>query len=351
MKKKVIIGLSGGIDSAVAAYLLKKDGYDVVGLYIDINLRAGKKDRKAVENIAKQLDIELIVKRSYQAFKKNIIDEYVNCYLNALTPNPCIRCNKLIKFKELFNQQKKIRADYVATGHYARISYEENNKGYVLKKGKDKSKDQSYFLYTLKSEELSKILFPLGEYTKKQIKLIANKCGLNKYSKKESQEVCFIPDKDQVKFFKKNYNIKSAKGDIVDIHKNKIGQHKGFMFYTIGQRKGLGIAHSEPLYVIKIDSKNNCIVAAPQKWLYNKKINIDRIVFTNNKIAKKPFKAKVKIRYRHLEAEAMVKPASKGNWQVIFTKAQKAVTPGQSVVFYKRDRVIGGGIIKGVSND
>ncbi len=351
MKKKVIIGLSGGIDSTVAAYLLKKDGYDVIGLYIDINAKASKKDRKAVEVIAKQLNIKLIVKRSYQAFKKNIVDEYVKCYVNALTPNPCIRCNRLIKFKELFDQKKKIKVDYVATGHYARISYDKKNKSYVLRKAKDKNKDQSYFLYTLKSRELSKVIFPLGELTKKQVKLIASKCGLSKSSNKESQEVCFIPEKDNARFFRKNYNIKPVKGDIVDIQSKKIGRHKGFILYTIGQRKGLGIAYSEPLYVISINNKTNCIVAAPKKWLYNKKLNVEKVFFSADKNVKKSLKAKVKIRYRHKESSAIINHISKDKWQIIFSRAQRAIAPGQSVVFYDKDLVVGGGIIKEVCND
>ena len=351
MEKKVIIGLSGGVDSAIAAYLLKKEGYDVTGLYIDINARADKKKLRAVKAIAKQLKIDLIVKRSYRAFKKDIVDEYVKCYLKAITPNPCVRCNRLIKFKELISQQKKIKADYVATGHYARVFYDKAENNYFLKKAKDKSKDQSYFLYTLKSKELSKVIFPLGNLTKKQVKFIAQECSLDKFSKKESQEVCFIPNKDHARFFKKNYNIKPSKGNIVDTQGKKIGRHKGFIFYTIGQRKGLGIAYSEPLYVIKIDNKNNCIVAAPQKLLYNKKLKIDEVVFASNKVIKKPIKAKVKIRYRHKESSAVISPISKDNWQVNFFRAQRAITPGQSVVFYDEDKVIGGGIIKEVCNE
>lgn len=351
MKKKVIVGLSGGVDSAVAVYLLKKDGYDVIGLYIDINAKTDKKKLKAVEAIAKHLKIDFIVKKSYRAFKKDIIDKYVQCYLNATTPNPCVRCNRLIKFKELFVQQKKIKADYAATGHYARVFYDKTENSYFLKKAKDKSKDQSYFLYTLKSKELSKVIFPLGKLTKKQVKLIAKKHGLDKFSEEESQEVCFIPNKDHPLFFKKNYNIKLSKGDIVNARGEKIGRHKGFIFYTVGQRKGLGIAYSEPLYVIKIDNKNNCIVAAPEKLLYNKKLIIDEVVFLSNGIIKKPIKAKVKIRYRHKESSAIISPISKDNWEVNFIRAQRAITPGQSVVFYDKDKVIGGGIIKEVCND
>lgn len=351
MKKKVVIGLSGGVDSAVAAYLLIKQGYDVIGLYIDINQKANQKDRKVVAAIAKKLKIKLIVKKSNQTFKKNIIDEYVKCYVNALTPNPCIRCNRLIKFKELFYQQKKIKADFVATGHYARIAFDKTKKEFFLKKAKDKSKDQSYFLYTLKNNELPNIIFPLGTLTKKQVKLIANKCDLSKYSNKESQEVCFIPDKDHEGFLKRNYNIKPVKGDIVDIKNNKIGSHKGFMLYTVGQRKGLGIAYRVPLYVIKIINKSNCIVAAPQKWLYNKKLNIHDVIFSTDKSIKKSLKAKVKIRYRHKESSAIINHISKNKWQIIFSRAQRAITPGQSVVFYDKDKVIGGGIIKEVCDE
>jgi tRNA-specific 2-thiouridylase len=347
MKKKIIVGLSGGIDSAVAAYLLKEAGYEVIGLYIDVKAEGSKDDLRDAKAIASHLGIKIRVKKSSYAFKKKIIDNYVACYLKAVTPNPCIRCNKLIKFKELFSESKKCKAQYVATGHYARIYHDTVRKKYILEKAKDKNKDQSYFLYTLTSRDLSKVIFPLGQYRKKQVKVIAQKCGLDRFARKESQEVCFVPNKDHLKFLRENYRIKSKKGDILDINGKKIGCHKGIAAYTVGQRKGMGVAHSEPLYVIGLDGKNNFVIAGTKKDLYSKKANIKQVVFSS-KEKKRILKVKVKIRYRHSEASAVIRFIKKGIWQVDFLRGQRAITPGQSAVFYDKDKVIGGGVIKEV---
>lgn len=351
MKKRVIVGLSGGIDSSMAAYLLKKRGYEVIGLYLDLNVGNNKQKIKTVKDIAQHLNIELRIKNLANFFKQRIIDNYINSYLKALTPNPCIRCNKFIKFKALYEQMLKIKAHYIATGHYVRIIHKGPEGSYFLSKARDKSKDQSYFLYRLKNKELSKVIFPLGKLTKKQVKEKAKKIGLDKFPKKESQEICFIPEKKQSEYFESRYNIKPAKGDIINIEGDKIGEHKGFMLYTIGQRKGLGIAYKEPLYVVGINAEKNIIVAGCKEDLYRKSFKISKVTFVQEKPPAKEFIAKVKIRYRHKESKAVIKQHSKSIWQVEFSRAQRAITPGQSAVFYDGKNVIGGGIIKGVSND
>jgi tRNA-specific 2-thiouridylase len=351
MKKRVIVGLSGGIDSSMAAYLLKENGYEVIGLYLDLNAGNDKQKIKTVKDIAKYLGIDLKIKNLANLFKQRIIDNYINSYLKALTPNPCIRCNRFIKFKALYEQMLKLKAHYVATGHYARITREKPNGNCYLSKAEDESKDQSYFLYQLSSRQLLKVLFPLGRLTKKEVRAKAKKNGLDKFPKKESQEICFIPDKKQSEYFISKYNVKPEKGEIINIKGEKIGEHKGFMFYTIGQRKGLGVAHKEPLYVIRIDAKNNIIVAGCKKDLYRKAFKVSKVTFSQGKAPAKEFKANVKIRYRHKESEALISQLSKNIWQVEFIRAQRAITPGQSAVFYSGKNVIGGGIIKGVSNE
>ncbi len=325
--KKAIVAMSGGVDSSVVAALLKNQGYDVVGIFMRMHKNSDPKDARIV---ASKLKIPFYVLDVQKEFKKKVVDYFVNEYENGNTPNPCVVCNKNIKFKFLIDKAIELGADYVATGHYVRI---QNNKLLIAKNTK---KDQSYFLWQLNQKQLNKVLFPLGDYTKEQVREMAKKFKLPVYKKPDSQEICFVNDLNN--FLAQN--IKTKTGDIITISGKKVGEHKGLIFYTIGQRKGIEIGGIGPFYVIKKDfRKNILIVSGNEKDLMQKEL----IVKNSNFLSGKPYngKCKVKIRSTAKAQDATIK----GN-KVIFDQPQRAITSGQSAVFYLKDELIGGGIIK-----
>jgi len=339
--KKVAIAMSGGIDSSVAAFLLKQKGYQTFGL----TMRLGAFTKRAIEKAkeaAKRIKIEHYVVDLEKEFKNKIIFPFCQNYFQGQTPNPCIWCNKEIKFGFLLEQAQKLGADYLATGHYARIKKVSSR--YYLLKGKDKTRDQSYFLYRLNQKQLSKIIFPIGDLQKKQIKKIAQKNNLD-LVKKESREICFIPNNYR-EFIKKNCQLSCQPGHIINKQGKILGKHQGISFYTIGQRKGLIKGQVEPLFVVKIDRKRNALIVGKESDLYEKELiaqNTNWVV----KEPKYPLKVRAKIRYRHQPANAkiilcQVRP---DKIKVEFKKPQRAITPGQSVVFYQKNKVLGGGII------
>ncbi|KKQ93725.1 MAG: tRNA-specific 2-thiouridylase MnmA [candidate division CPR2 bacterium GW2011_GWC1_39_9] len=336
---KVIVAMSGGVDSSVAAFLLKKDGHDVVGITMrlftleECNNGTVEEARK----VADQIGVEHHKINLSKEFEEEVIKDFVKEYENGHTPNPCVKCNKTIKFGYLLQQIDNFEADYLATGHYARIS------GGNLFKGKDERKDQSYFLYGIKKENLSKIMFPVGNLTKDEVRSIAVKENLVVAKKPESQEICFIPDNDYPSFLKKHLDkVRIMPGLILDIHGKEIGAHKGLPFYTIGQRRGIDVAGGEPKYVIKIDVAKNSITVGDEKDLEKGEVEAGNLNWLSE--TKESFKAKAKIRYNMAEISGKGKiDGDKVYFK--FDKPVRAVTPGQSIVFYDGDKVLGGGII------
>jgi len=356
--KRVVVAMSGGVDSAVAAALLKEKGYHVIGMTMKMwpktacgydKKRAccsleGIRDARAV---AEKLDIPYYVIDLEKKFRKDVVNYFCQQYLNGRTPNPCIICNEKAKFGHLLNSANKVGANLIATGHHAKVEYNKVSRRYMLKKGRDKIKDQSYVLFSLAQKQLSHILLPVGYITKSKVRALAKRLGLKSvYKKPSSQEICFVPDSNYPKFLIKEMGVRPKPGEIVNTKGEALGRHKGIFFYTIGQRHGLGIAHTKPLYVIAIDKENNRIIVGEREdlkrgaliaedvnWIYAEKLN-------------KPERFKVKIRYMHKAVSARIKDLGNKAVLVEFNDPQEAITPGQAVVFYKGDVVAGGGWIK-----
>ncbi len=360
-KKRVIVAMSGGVDSSVTAALLKEQGYEVIGVTMNLwpsesfssltnkyDSCCGLKAMVDATQVAIKLNISHYIADFREIFKRTVIEDFCKEYFQGRTPNPCIRCNQYIKFGALLERAKKLKADFIATGHYARIEYDQKRRRYLLRKGVDSKKDQSYVLYVMTQEHLSKTLMPLGNLTKNEVRKIAKKLNLPVAKKAESQEICFIPDNNYPLFLEKINPGLAQPGPIINKKGEILGQHKGIIYYTIGQRKGLGISSERPLYVISIDEKSNTIVVGNKEEVYRKEFIVDQINWIIQEKREKPFKAKVKIRYIHPESEAKIIPLSYDIVYVKFSKPQRAITPGQSAVFYDRDLVIGGGIIKEV---
>ncbi len=336
-QKTVAVAMSGGIDSSVSAALLQKQGYKVIGLFMhfwsDSNRCCSLESQQDARKIAQFLDFPLYTVNFDQPFKEHVVDRFISDYKKGLTPNPCVQCNKFIKFDTLLKKAKSLGAEYLATGHYIKLK---NNKLY---KAKDKTKDQSYFLYNLKESQLENLIFPLGDYTKPQVRKIAKKLKLPVTTKSESQDICFIPDKQYNNFLKKHLSVKS--GDIIDINsKEKIGEHEGVPLYTIGQRTPIG--GSGPWFVVKQDFKKNILlVSNNKKDLLQDELTLTETNWINRQNLKFPVKCKVQIRYHYPDT-----PCILDKNKVTLLKPVTAPTPGQSAVFYKGKQLLGGGIIK-----
>jgi len=364
---KVVIAISGGVDSSVAAALLKKQGFDVIGIFMkfwkDPSTSSGQADEnrccsteseKLARLVAKKLGIPFYVLNIEKEFKKKVVDYFLKEYKNGNIPNPCVVCNKEIKFGFLIKKALSLGADFVATGHYTRLRREFPisklqfpNKSKIpiskLLKGKDKNKDQSYFLWQLNQKQLSHILFPVGEYTKPEVRKLAKKFKLPTAEIPESQEVCFV--QDETNDFLKKY-LKTKPGEIIDIKGKKMGKHEGLWFYTIGQRRGLKVPQG-PYYVVNKDFKKNIlIVSKNQKDLEKKELVADDVNWISGKEPKLPLKIKVKIRYRADFSFATICKIQNTKYKIQFNKPQRAITPGQSAVFYKGNELLGGGIIE-----
>jgi tRNA-specific 2-thiouridylase len=335
MNKKIAVAMSGGIDSSVAAALVKESGAETIGVFMKVYSDYSKDSEKGARKIAQILNIPFFVLDFKKEFKNKIIDYFLEGYKKGITPNPCVLCNKEIKFGILLKEVKKMGVDFLATGHYARMVKQK------LLKAKDKKKDQTYFLWQLNQRKLKHILFPVGGYTKKQVKDLAKEFKLPILDIPESQEVCFIKDTCNDFLLK---NLKKNPGNIINTRGEIIGKHNGLWFYTIGQRKGIDISGKKPLYVLKKDIKKNAlIVTEDKKELEKKELIIKNINWISGEKPKLPLNVMVKIRYRSsLSHATIIKDVV---YKVVFDKSQRAITPGQSVVFYKGLELLGGGII------
>ena len=349
MNKRVLLGMSGGVDSSTSAIILKEKGYEVVGATMRLweeNENVEPESIKDAKRVCDKLGIEHHVIDLRKEFKENVIDNFVCTYMCGKTPNPCVECNKFMKFGIFYKYAKELNCEYIATGHYAKIEYSEKYNQFVLTKSNEEKKDQTYFLYGIDKEILSHIIFPLSDFNnKEEIRTIAEKNGLDIAKKKESQEVCFIPDNNYVGFLKKNkegFKNENRPGKIILSNGDVLGEHSGIINYTVGQRKGLGISYKEPLYVIKLDKNKNNVIVGTEQELYCKDLLANELNFLLDIDLSKKMEVKAKIRYRAKEAEATLE-VNNDIAKLKFKEPQRAITPGQSVVFYIDDNIVLGG--------
>lgn len=357
-KKRVLLGMSGGVDSSVAAILLQQQGYYVIGCTMCLWEPEQEKCKKQKENedsccesqavkdakkVCEKLNIPHVTIDCKKQFEEKVVKPFVQEYKEARTPNPCIECNHYLKFGVFYEKAKELACDFIATGHYASIVFSEKYQQYVLKKAQEEKKDQSYFLYTISKEILPHIMFPLQSYKDKQeIRKIAEENGLAIADKKDSQEICFIPNNDYQYFLKQYGNQVSQKGNIVLKGQKVLGEHQGLMNYTIGQRKGLGISYLEPLYVIALDKEKNEVIVGLEKELYQQELYAKEVNWIIPYGKDEKIACKAKIRYRSKEADCMVYP-KEDKAKIRFKEPQRAITPGQSVVFYDAQGIVLGG--------
>lgn len=348
MTQTVVVGLSGGVDSSVAAALLKNQGYKVFGLTFWLMRGKGQCCSEGLVDAAKiseQLGISHDVVDSRETFKENIVDYLVSGYAQGITPLPCSRCNKSVKFVPMLEYAQAKGIDKIATGHYCRISYNSTTDRFELRRAVDRTKDQSYFLYEVPQSSLSRCIFPLGELTKTETRQIAQSLGLATADKPESQDLCLIESHGSMTEFLNKY-IYGTKGQIVDRQGRVLGEHEGIHHYTIGQRKGLGIAHPHPLYVLGIDGGRNQVIVGERSEAEQPKCSVTQINWVSQPPHPEPFRADVQIRYRSLPAPATLIPQANGEIEVVFDEPQFGITPGQAAVWYDDDLLLGGGIIK-----
>ena len=362
-----LIAMSGGVDSSVAAWLMQRDGFDCTGVTMRLTRNeavnteglhtcCSERDIEDAAEVAYAMDIPYEVLDFTADFQEKIIDKFIRVYEAGGTPNPCIDCNHRIKFRALMRRMEELGYDYVVTGHYARISYDETSGKYILKKALDSTKDQSYVLYNLTQEQLAHTLFPLGTYEKTEARKIAEANGLLNAHKHDSQDICFVPDGDYGKFIE-GYCERTGKeeeggkfspfepGDFVTEDGKVLGHHKGIIHYTIGQRKGLGLSLPQPLYVCRKDLDKNKVVLAPNDRLFQDTLEAGELNFISGEYPRGAFRCCAKIRYKQKEAPATVTPIDENRVKVVFDEPQRGITPGQAVVFYDGDQVLGGGRI------
>lgn len=346
MSKKVLLGMSGGVDSSVSALLLKEAGYEVIGVTLNLFPCTTCCSYIDVKDVCKKIGIEHFIYDGVEDFEKHVIQDFISEYKQCRTPNPCIECNKYMKFGAMYEKAKELGCDYIATGHYAKIEWDDKYKQNVLKKSKADKKDQSYVVYNLPREMLDKVLFPLGDFTSKdQIRKIAEEHNLSVAHKSDSEDICFIPNKDYKAFLENNSDIKAKQGNIVNLKGEKLGIHTGLYKYTIGQRKGLGISNPVPLFVVGYNQAKNELIVGEEKDLYKKELYVTDINLLLADKLEQPLKVNAKIRYAAKEAPATITQIELNKIKVEFGQPQKSITPGQSVVFYIDDVVLGGGKI------
>ena len=356
MDKKALIAMSGGVDSSVAAYLMIQRGFDCTGITMklfnneDIGISREKtccslEDVEDARKVAHMLGIPFFVVNFTQDFKMRIIDRFIDVYRNGATPNPCIDCNRYMKFDKLLRRSKELDIDYIVTGHYARIEYDAKTGRYLLKKAFDETKDQSYVLYSMTQEQLAHTLFPLGELHKTVVRDIANKQGFTNAKKRDSQDICFVRNGDYANFIGQYTGETYESGDFIDIQGNVLGKHQGLIRYTVGQRKGLGLSLNKPMYVLSKNTQHNTVTLCEDSELHTK--SFDAVDFNWIAIEKieRPIRIKAKIRYAHKPQYATAMQGSHDTVHIEFDEPQRAIAKGQAVVLYDCDTVVGGGTI------
>jgi len=342
--EKCLVALSGGVDSSVAARLMVDGGFDCVGGTMLLHGQGEDPSRDA-EAAARRLDIPFCAFNCREEFCRHVMEDFSVAYARGRTPNPCIRCNRYMKFGLLWEKARQLGCDCLATGHYARVEYHPGRGRWVLLQAKDTEKDQSYFLYSLTQEQLKIARFPLGELKKEEIRALAREYGLPAAEKKDSQDVCFIPDGDYAAFLHGFTGVQWQPGDFVDTEGRVLGRHRGIIHYTVGQRRGLGIAAPEPLYVLRLDTENNRVVVGPDEALYVREVRARELNLIAMERISGSIRCQAKLRSRHTPAWATVSQPSEDELLVVFDEPQRAATPGQSVVLYLEDYVLGGGTI------
>jgi tRNA-specific 2-thiouridylase len=353
--KRVVVGMSGGVDSSAAAAVLIDQGYDVIGITLklwpqDCVSRAedkccGPQAVMDARSVSHQLKIPYYLVDESADFQAQVIQYFADEYKAGRTPNPCVMCNEKLKFGTLLQRARQLGAHWIATGHYARVVHGEPGQRVLLKKGLDERKDQSYFLFSLRQEYLQHLLFPLGDHTKDASRDVARDCSLRTADKEESMEICFVPDNDYRAFLTQSRLVDPEPGDIEDLEGKVLGKHEGIAFYTIGQRRGLGIASSEPLYVLELDAKSNRVIVGPVNALERPSFIIDRCNWIPFEKLESPIEATAKIRYNHPGTMATITPLEGQRARVDLSVPQRAITPGQACVLYDGDLVLGGGWI------
>ena len=345
MPQKILVAMSGGVDSSVAAHLMQQQGFSCGGAIMSLweeNVAAAAADAKAV---AEKLSMEFHILDAAEAFRKQVVEYFIESYEQGLTPNPCVRCNRHLKFSWFLDRALELGYEGIATGHYARIKQDPTTGRYLLCRAADAGKDQSYFLACLNQHQLAHTHFPLGELTKEEARSIAEAQGLVNARKKDSQDICFVPDGDYVAFMKRYTGKEYPAGDYLDLSGKVVGRHCGAVCYTLGQRKGLGIALGAPVYVCGKDMQANTVTVGPESALFATTLLADNWNWFPFKTLTEPLHVMAKARYRHTPQPATVYPMEDGRAKVVFDEPQRAMTPGQSVVLYDGDTVVGGGII------
>lgn len=357
MNKKAVIAMSGGVDSSVAAFLIKNQGYECIGATMKLfhnedvcipreNSCCSLEDVEDARSVACSLGIPYYVFNFTDRFREDVIDRFVNAYETGATPNPCIDCNRYMKFEKLFLRAQELNYDYVVTGHYAQTQYDENSGRYLLKKAIDETKDQSYVLYSMTQQQLAHTLFPLGELRKTEVRQIAESHGFVNAKKHDSQDICFVQSGTYADFIRQHTGKIYPPGNFILKNGTVLGTHKGIINYTVGQRKGLGISYDEPLYVMEINAHDNTVILGTDSDLYSKTLTANNINLISVSKIEKPARIKAKVRYRQTEQPATVIQTGDDSITVEFDEPQRAITKGQAVVLYDGDTVLGGGTIQ-----